>query len=98
MQKVIGIIPSRYASSRFPGKPLAQIMGKSLIQRTYENALLCQSLDLILVATDDQRIFEHVVNFGGKAVMTSESCLTGTDRLAEVVKSDPLAAAAELIL
>lgn len=98
MHKVIGIIPSRYLSSRFPGKPLAPILGKTLVQRTYENALLCKALSLVVVATDDQRIFEHVKGFGGNAVMTSENCPTGTDRLAEVVKNSPFATEAELIL
>jgi 3-deoxy-manno-octulosonate cytidylyltransferase (CMP-KDO synthetase) len=87
MSKVAGIIPARYSSSRFPGKALAQILGKSLIQRTYENALLCPLLSDLIVATDDSRIFEHVEAFGGKAVMTSPECPTGTDRLAEAVKN-----------
>lgn len=86
-QSVIGIIPARYASSRFPGKPLAQIAGKTMIQRTYESAQSCACLNSLVVATDDQRIFDHVVDFGGKAVMTSSECPTGTDRLIEVLKN-----------
>lgn len=86
--KVVGIIPARYASTRFPGKPLVPILGKSLIQRTYENALRCSALEELIVATDDQRIFDHVQAFGGKAVMTSEDCPTGTDRLAEVLRHE----------
>ncbi len=85
----IGIIPARYGSIRFPGKPLAPILGKTLLQRTYENARRCKSLKLIVVATDDQRIYDHVKEFGGEVVMTSMDCETGTDRLAEVIKLYP---------
>lgn len=89
--KVVGVIPARYGSSRFPGKPLAQILGKSLIQRTYENSQRCSLLSDLFVATDDKRIFDHVLGFGGKAIMTSSSCPTGTDRLIEAMqKSIPL--------
>lgn len=89
LPKVVGIIPARYGSTRFPGKPLTEILGKSLIQRTYENSLHCSSLDDVFVATDDKRIFDHVLHFGGKVVMTSPSCPTGSDRLIEAVESDP---------
>lgn len=85
-QSTLAIIPARYASTRFPGKPLVKILGKTLIQRTYENALLCKNLAGVVVATDDQRIYDHVVSFGGRVVMTGE-CATGTDRLVEVVKT-----------
>ena len=80
--KFVGIIPARYASSRFPGKPLVDIQGMSMIQRVYEQ---CQkaNLDTVVVATDDQRIFDHVSNFGGTAIMTSEAHQSGTDRVAE---------------
>jgi 3-deoxy-manno-octulosonate cytidylyltransferase (CMP-KDO synthetase) len=88
-KKVLGIIPARYGSTRFPGKPLALIAGKTLLQRTYENALQACKLDSLYVATDDQRIFDHVHSFNGKAVMTSSACLTGTDRLAEVLIQYP---------
>lgn len=88
MSKVLGIIPARYESSRFPGKPLAKILGKSLIQRTFENASKAKILDQVIVATDDVRIYNHVKEFGGRVVMTSSSCLTGTDRLAEVVRKE----------
>lgn len=87
MQQAVGIIPARYGSTRFPGKPLHPIYGKTLIQRTYENAYKCNSLERVIVATDDQRIFDHVNSFGGEVVMTSNCCLTGTDRLIEVVKT-----------
>lgn len=87
--KVIGIIPARFASTRFPGKPLVPILGKTLLQRTYENATRISGLDKLIVATDDERISAHVRQFGGEVVMTSESCLTGTDRLAEVLQIQP---------
>jgi 3-deoxy-manno-octulosonate cytidylyltransferase (CMP-KDO synthetase) len=87
--QIIGIIPARYGSTRFPGKPLASILGKTLLQRTYENSLKARTLSDILVATDDERIFEHVLSFGGKVVMTSVNCLNGTDRIAEVLTSSP---------
>lgn len=85
--KVLGVIPARYDSVRFPGKLLKQILGKTLIQRTYENAILAKGLDEIIVATDDIRIFQHVKDFGGHVVMTSKDCATGTDRVAEVLRS-----------
>lgn len=78
-----GIIPARYASSRFPGKPLALIGNKPMIQRVYEKT--CKSLDIVYVATDDRRIFDTVSAFGGNAVMTSGSHQSGTDRCAEAV-------------
>jgi 3-deoxy-manno-octulosonate cytidylyltransferase (CMP-KDO synthetase) len=78
-----GIIPARYASSRFPGKPLAMLGNKPMIQRVYEQA--GKSLNLIYVATDDIRIYDTVLNFGGKAVMTSPDHQSGTDRCAEAV-------------
>jgi 3-deoxy-manno-octulosonate cytidylyltransferase (CMP-KDO synthetase) len=79
----IAIIPARYASSRFPGKPLADIFGKSMIRRVFEQA--SKALDTVYVATDDERIFNAVEAFGGKAVMTSEHHSSGTDRIAEAV-------------
>lgn len=88
-RKAIGIIPARWGSTRFPGKPLALISGRSLIERVYRNAALCKSLDHLVVATDDQRIFDHVKQFGGDAVMTSAECETGSDRLAEVIDRYP---------
>lgn len=78
-----GIIPSRYASSRFPGKPLVLIGGKPMIQRVYEQA--SKSLDMVFVATDDKRIYDTVMGFGGRAVMTSRRHQSGTDRCAEAV-------------
>lgn len=89
MSKVVGIIPARYGSSRFPGKPLALIAGKTLLQRTYENAIQASQLERLIVATDDQRIAQHVHEFGGQVVLTSPHCPTGTDRLAEVLMTNP---------
>lgn len=83
--KTLGIIPARYASSRFPGKPLIDLNGKSMIQRVYEQACKASLLAQVVVATDDQRIFDHVIGFGGKAVMTSSEHRSGTDRCAEVL-------------
>jgi len=82
---ILGVIPSRYASTRLPGKPLAPIMGKSLIRRVCEQAMKCQTLDFLCVATDDQRIVEEVQSIGCRAVMTSPSHPSGTDRIAETV-------------
>ena len=81
--KVLGVIPARYKSSRFPGKPLTPILGKPMIQRTYEQAKQAHKLDKLVVATDDERIAECVRNFGGDVVMTSESCPNGTERCDE---------------
>ena len=83
--KIIGIIPARYASSRFPGKPLIDIAGKSMIQRVYEQVKNTGCLNEVIVATDDSRIEEHVRSFAGNVVMTSSSHQSGTDRCAEVV-------------
>ncbi|HEY9001519.1 MAG TPA: 3-deoxy-manno-octulosonate cytidylyltransferase [Mucilaginibacter sp.] len=86
---ILGIIPARYASTRFPGKPLVDIAGKSMIQRVYEQAKKCSQLSEVIVATDDDRIFEHVNGFGGKAMMTSATHQSGTDRCAEVAEKHP---------
>jgi 3-deoxy-manno-octulosonate cytidylyltransferase (CMP-KDO synthetase) len=82
----VGIIPARYASTRFPGKPLAEIAGRPMIHHVYERACRASSLAEVLVATDDQRIFDAVLGFGGEAIMTSAYHPTGTDRIAEVVE------------
>jgi len=78
--KILGIIPTRYASSRFPGKALVDINGKSMVQRVYLQALKSKTLAKTLVATDNNRIFEHVKNFGGEVVMTSKEHKNGTER------------------
>lgn len=82
--KIIGIIPARYESSRFPGKPLIDLKGKTMIQRVYEGAKKSKMLNEVIVATDDLRIKEEVLRFGGKVVMTSKDHLSGTDRCGEV--------------
>ena len=79
--KFIGIIPARYGSTRFPGKPLAEICGKTVIRRVYEQARL--ALDTVVVATDDERIYNDVESFGGKVVMTRADHKCGTDRCLE---------------
>lgn len=83
--KILGIIPARYGSTRFPGKPLIDIFGKTMIQRVYEQAKSCKSLNDVIVATDDQRIFNHVKSFGGNVEMTSDKHESGTDRCAEAL-------------
>ena len=82
--RIAAIIPARYASTRFPGKPLYPILGQTMIERVYRRVSLVSSLDRIIVATDDDRIFQAVESFGGEAVMTRPDHPTGTDRLAEV--------------
>lgn len=78
------VIPARYASTRLPGKPLADIAGKPMIQRVYEQVSKAKKPALVIVATDDQRVFDKVESFGGMALMTQPNHPTGTDRLAEV--------------
>lgn len=85
--KILGVIPARYASTRFPGKPLVDIDGKSMIQRVYEQASKCTALHTVVVATDHTLIYDHVVNFGGKVVMTSDKHPSGTDRCYEASQS-----------
>ena len=84
--KVLGVIPCRYNSSRFPGKPLADILGKSMVQRVYENSSLCHNLNKVIVATDDERISFHVKSFGGNVMLTSKNHENGTDRCGEVLE------------
>lgn len=84
---VIGIIPSRYGSTRLPAKALAMIHGKPMIQHVYERCLKSKLLDEVLVATDDKRIYEAVMSFGGNVVMTSRKHKSGTDRIGEAVKN-----------
>jgi len=84
--KVLGVIPARFASTRFPGKPLAMIGGKSMIQRVYEQCSRCNLLNEVAVATDDDRIYNHVKSFGGKAYMTSDKHSSGTERTGEVLR------------
>jgi 3-deoxy-manno-octulosonate cytidylyltransferase (CMP-KDO synthetase) len=84
----LAIIPARYASTRFPGKPLADMDGKSMIQRVYEG-VAAAAVDGVVVATDDERILDHVLAFGGQAMMTRADHPSGTDRVAEVAAHFP---------
>lgn len=86
-QKILGIIPARYASTRFPAKALVNILGKPMIQRVYEQSSKARRLSELLVATDDPRIEDAVHKFGGKVVMTSKEHGSGTERCAEAVKN-----------
>jgi 3-deoxy-manno-octulosonate cytidylyltransferase (CMP-KDO synthetase) len=88
---ILGVLPARWGSTRFPGKPLHRIAGKPLIQHVWERCQRCSGLDEIIVATEDARIVEAVAGFGGKAVMTSPEHPTGTDRIAEALRSMPQA-------
>lgn len=89
--KYIVVIPARMASTRLPGKPLIDLLGKTMIQRTYEQCIKVITPDLVYVATDDNAIMEHCFQLGINAILTSPYCLTGTDRIAEVatkIKAD----------
>ena len=88
---ILGVLPARWGSTRFPGKPLHQIGGKPLIQHVWERCKECTRLDEIIVATDDERIRDVVTAFGGKVVMTSPNHPTGTDRIAEAAQAVPQA-------
>lgn len=96
--KIIGIIPARFASTRLPGKPLISILGKSLIQHTFENAKKIPLIDKLLIATDDPRIEQCAKDFGAEVVMTSPGCSNGTERIAEVLHLHPILAEAEAIV
>ena len=85
--RAVVVIPARYASTRFPGKPLAQLMGKPLIEHVYSRAREAKTVDRVVVATDDRRILEAVQRFGGDCVMTSAEHRSGSDRLGEVAGS-----------
>ena len=84
---VVAIIPARFDSTRFPGKPLALLGGKPMIQHVYERASLAKMPDAVVVATDDSRVADTVKTFGGDVMMTSSTHKTGTDRLAEAARS-----------
>lgn len=85
--KITGVIPSRYSSTRLPGKPLLMIKGKPMIQRVCEQVLKSRYIDEVIVATDDKRIYDCVKCFGGNAVMTSRHHQSGTDRIFEAIKN-----------
>lgn len=84
--RIVAIIPSRYGSSRFEGKPLARIDGQSMIERVFKKAASATCVDRVVVATDDQRIVEAVTQFGGSAIMTSSTLRSGSDRAAEAAE------------
>ncbi len=86
---ILGVIPARYASTRFPGKPLVDILGKPMIQHVYERCVQAHSLADVVVATDDERIASAVNRFGGKVVMTRSDHLSGTERVGEVAEKWP---------
>jgi 3-deoxy-manno-octulosonate cytidylyltransferase (CMP-KDO synthetase) len=92
LKPAVGVIPVRYGSHRFPGKPLAPILGKPLVQWVYENARRSASLTRVIVATDDRRILEAARGFGAEAVLTSSEHISGTERVAEVASrlDDPI--------
>ncbi len=84
--KILGVIPARFASSRFPGKPLADLLGKSMVERVYMQCKKARRLNEIVVATDHQQIFDHVLGFGGNACLTSDQHPSGTDRCCEALQ------------
>ncbi|PPK86502.1 3-deoxy-manno-octulosonate cytidylyltransferase (CMP-KDO synthetase) [Neolewinella xylanilytica] len=86
---ILAVIPARYASTRFPGKPLIDLGGETLVQRVYKAVSAVTTIDQVVVATDDDRIFDHVRQFGGEAVMTSADHPSGTDRVAEAAAHYP---------
>ncbi len=85
MTSILGIIPSRHSSTRFPSKPLVNINGKTMVQRVYEQAKKAKLLVDVIVATDNEKIYNHIISFGGKVVMTGVNTASGTDRCAEVI-------------
>ncbi len=87
--KTLGVLPARWGSTRFPGKPLHLIAGKSLIHRVWDQCLQCERLDAVVVATDDERIAQAVRDFGGEVAMTRDDHPSGTDRVAEVAEQFP---------
>jgi 3-deoxy-manno-octulosonate cytidylyltransferase (CMP-KDO synthetase) len=87
--KVLGVIPARFESSRFPGKPLIDLKGKSMIQRVYEGAMRSDLLTEVIVATDDERIVDEVLSFGGKVELTDKNHPSGTDRCGEILSRHP---------
>ena len=86
-EKILAVIPARWASTRFPGKPIADILGKPMVQWVSERAQKANLINEVVIATDDERIYDAVLDFGGQAVMTSPNHQSGTDRVAEVVSN-----------
>ena len=83
---ILGIIPARYGSTRLPGKPMIKVKGKTIIQRVYERVARSTLLSQAIVATDDVRIYNHVIKFGGEAIMTNLQHRSGTSRCGEVIR------------
>jgi len=94
----IGIIPARYASSRFPGKVLAPISGISLLERTYKSAQRAKKLSRLVIATDDDRVYAHAKGFGAEVYMTSTDCRNGSDRIVDAIRRNPELGKADIIL
>jgi 3-deoxy-manno-octulosonate cytidylyltransferase (CMP-KDO synthetase) len=94
----IGIIPARYGSSRFPGKVLAPIAGISLLERTYKSARRAKKLSRLVIATDDDRVFEHAKGFGAEVYMTSQACANGSERLVDAIRHTPGLGKADIII
>ena len=86
MNRAVGVIPARWSSTRFPGKPLHLIAGKPLLRRVWEQSMRAKNLDLVIIATDDMRIAENAFNWGAEVALTSPSHRSGTDRVAEVAR------------
>lgn len=86
--RILGVIPARYASTRFPAKPLVDMLGQTMIERVYNQVKKAKSITKVIVATDHSKIFDHVVSFGGNVCMTSESHVSGTDRCYEVLTKE----------
>ena len=89
MKKIIGVIPARWASTRFEGKVLAELQGKPMIQHVWQQAKKSRLLKDVIIACDDKRVFQIVEEFGATVVMTSPDHVSGTDRIAAVVKNIP---------
>jgi 3-deoxy-manno-octulosonate cytidylyltransferase (CMP-KDO synthetase) len=85
-EKIVAVIPARYASTRFPGKPLADLAGRPLIEHVYRRVAECRAVDRVIVATDDERISRVVESFGGRVQMTNPAHVSGTDRVAEAIR------------
>jgi 3-deoxy-manno-octulosonate cytidylyltransferase (CMP-KDO synthetase) len=86
--RILGVIPARFGSQRFPGKLLAQLAGKTVLQRTFENASRCPLFDALVIATDDERIEAHARDFGAKVAMTPVFCTSGTERIATLLEAE----------
>ena len=95
---VIGIIPARYQSSRFPAKMLAPILGKTLLQRTYECAKACPLLDRLIIAVDNEEVYQHAKGFGAEVCMTDPACANGTERLVDAITRNSDLAKADIVV